>query len=677
MSSDAHTSSLVGKEGVDRPVTRLRLGQPTFIGVRNALLNNPKARCRVEALLPASYPRLLTADFKGGFLDGVTLEFSANLNCLIGGRGSGKSTALIAIRAALGAQMTATSDNPDDPVRMPDRTTISFLDAAGTERLAIRDRGDIPRGADGSPIELQLADLGQGESGDVANSYLSQPLQMLEYLDGFCDLNDQLDAEQEVLDLLTDNAAEIVRTSFRQADLKAADDERQKLEASIKAAEKGALEDIAVWALRLATQNALVSQLKAQLDRVSASRSSGTLRTVAELAAEARADLTQPPMKKYAADLQKAQVALGTSLKAADTAHQTSVKAASALLLKVLGQWDAEYLLWETKRRARQVELEAQGLKVQAGALTEMGKRFEALTKRLSDLQEKQRQHIAARAEREILLESLRESRRLIFERRKRTLKRVTKRANDSTLGLEVSVSFTHEGIRKPWLDWLGPKYRFKGDRLSRLGTAIKPWEFAASVRAGDVKAIANLIDKSGDKQPFFSTADVDEIAGLSWDELFALDMMRIQDLARITVKDDQHGVPREFNQLSAGQQRSVLLSLLLCADRSDPLVIDQPEDHLDAPYIASGVVRHIEQAKERRQLILATHNANLTVLGDAELVIPLYAEAGQGTVVDSGAVDDPETLRHVCTLLEGGAGAYARRGRRYGFEFAVIPDLA
>lgn len=141
-------------------------------------------------------------------------------------------------------------------------------------------------------------------------------------------------------------------------------------------------------------------------------------------------------------------------------------------------------------------------------------------------------------------------------------------------------------------------------------------------------------------------------------------------------MKDDEHGTPREFNQLSAGQQRSVLLSLLLCADRSDPLVIDQPEDHLDAPYIASGVVRHLEQAKERRQVIIATHNANLTVLGDAELVLPLYADSGKGTVVNPGAVDDPATLVHVCRLLEGGAVAYARRGCRYGFEFVGIPDL-
>lgn len=105
-------------------------------------------------------------------------------------------------------------------------------------------------------------------------------------------------------------------------------------------------------------------------------------------------------------------------------------------------------------------------------------------------------------------------------------------------------------------------------------------------------------------------------------------------------------------------------------------MIIDQPEDHLDAPYIATGVVGHLEQAKERRQVIVATHNANITVLGDAELVVPLYAAGGKGTVQGVGAVDHPETLGHVCRLLEGGVTAYERRGRRYGFEFRSVPAI-
>ena len=137
----------------------------------------------------------------------------------------------------------------------------------------------------------------------------------------------------------------------------------------------------------------------------------------------------------------------------------------------------------------------------------------------------------------------------------------------------------------------------------------------------------------------------------------------------RLSVSEHKASPPRPFDHLSAGQQRSVLLSLLLSAERDEPLVVDQPEDHLDAAYIARSVVRQLEGAKERRQVIIATHSSNLTVLGDAELVIPMYASAGHGEPRDPGAVDRPATREHVCTLLEGGQEAYRLRGARYGLD--------
>lgn len=153
------------------------------------------------------------------------------------------------------------------------------------------------------------------------------------------------------------------------------------------------------------------------------------------------------------------------------------------------------------------------------------------------------------------------------------------------------------------------------------------------------------------------------------YDTLFALETMRLDDRVRIEVQEPGSTERRRFDHLSAGQQISVLLSLLLSADRDEPLIVDQPEDHLDAQYIASSVVRQLEAAKERRQVIIATHSANLAVLGDAELVVPMYASGGRGSPKEPGAVDRPQTRERVCELLEGGREAYRRRGERYGFE--------
>lgn len=677
MSSDAHDSSLVGKDGTDQPLTRLRVGEPSYTAVRNALLYNPKARCKVEADLPASFPRVLSASFQGGFLDGVSIEFADNLNCLIGGRGSGKSTALLAIRAALGAQQGPDEDDFNDAERMPQRTVVRFVDPAGTERVAVRELGDIARDEDSLPIELPLADLSQGESAYVASNYRTDRQQMLAFLDSFCRLEQELDAERDVLERLNDNAAEVKRTAFREQDYKQAALDRQKLEASIKSARAGKLEEVATWALRLATQQALIEQIRQQLERAGAAPTTPLMAALGALAKETGTDLEQRPIADFAQPLDATLVQLNEALKQAGSAHVSSVKAATTALTKLLEDWDEEFARWQTRRRQRTEELEQQGFKVQAGALTTMGERLQALTKQLADLSEKRRQHKAALAERDQLLEQLRERRRLIFERRRATLRLVAQRANDSTLGLRINVSYSHEAMRKVWRDWLSPRFRHRGQRLIRLSRSIKPWQFAELVKSGNRGATQALTDDQGDGQPFFTSDDIEQISELAWEEVFELETMRLEDVPRIDVSDSDHREAREFNHLSAGQQRSVLLSLLLCADRADPLIVDQPEDQLDAPYIATGVVRHLERPKERRQLIIDTHNANLTVLGDAELVVPLYAEGGVGTVRDAGAVDDSVTLSHVCRLLEGGASAYARRGQRYGFEFSrVPPDL-
>ena len=67
--------------------------------------------------------------------------------------------------------------------------------------------------------------------------------------------------------------------------------------------------------------------------------------------------------------------------------------------------------------------------------------------------------------------------------------------------------------------------------------------------------------------------------------------------------------------------------------------------------------------------MIIATHNANITVLGDAEQIVPLQGYEGRGLTRDVGSVDAFKTRKRACEILEGGEAAYQRRGEMYGFE--------
>ena len=122
------------------------------------------------------------------------------------------------------------------------------------------------------------------------------------------------------------------------------------------------------------------------------------------------------------------------------------------------------------------------------------------------------------------------------------------------------------------------------------------------------------------------------------------------------------------IEQASAGQRSAAMLAFLL-AHGDAPLVLDQPEDDLDNHLIYDLVVRQIRENKSRRQIIVVTHNPNIVVNGDAEMLHALNFVAGQCKVVKSGSLQDEAMREEVCRVMEGGREAFERRYRRLGRE--------
>jgi len=115
---------------------------------------------------------------------------------------------------------------------------------------------------------------------------------------------------------------------------------------------------------------------------------------------------------------------------------------------------------------------------------------------------------------------------------------------------------------------------------------------------------------------------------------------------------------------LSLGQKGTVLLKILL-AEEDTPLIIDQPEENLDNEFIYETLVGAFRDAKLTRQVIIATHNANLVVNTDAEQVI--VANYDDNTIgFESGSLENSDIRERVTTILEGGEEAFRRREERY-----------
>ena len=114
----------------------------------------------------------------------------------------------------------------------------------------------------------------------------------------------------------------------------------------------------------------------------------------------------------------------------------------------------------------------------------------------------------------------------------------------------------------------------------------------------------------------------------------------------------------------SAGQQTGALLSFIL-NEGEEPLILDQPEDDLDNAMVYDLVVQQLRQNKARRQVIVVTHNANIVVNGDAELVIPMAFRGGQIQSDAASGLQDLNIRQTICNVMEGGKTAFNKRYQR------------
>lgn len=163
------------------------------------------------------------------------------------------------------------------------------------------------------------------------------------------------------------------------------------------------------------------------------------------------------------------------------------------------------------------------------------------------------------------------------------------------------------------------------------------------------------------------AAALVKHLAGstrLDWDTCDVPDAIDIEFNISAPGAEPQY---RPLESLSVGQKSTAILLLLLLKD-DNPFVIDQPEDDLDNRFIFEDVVRRLRQTKETRQFIIATHNANIPVLGDAEQIVILNASNNHGRIEQTGSIDDREIQAAVKGILEGGAHAFTMRKLKYGF---------
>lgn len=191
---------------------------------------------------------------------------------------------------------------------------------------------------------------------------------------------------------------------------------------------------------------------------------------------------------------------------------------------------------------------------------------------------------------------------------------------------------------------------------VTRVAASISPHELVEFVRSRNCERIQVQSGINSDQaRTLVQRVDDPQLQ-------LELESVELADLPSIQLKDGEEF--KDTLHLSTGQKCTAILPILLLVS-GNPLLIDQPEDNLDNRFIFETIVDAIIKAKKHRQMIFITHNPNIPVLADADKVFVFASDGTKAWVANSGSVDDCK--EDIINLLEGGREAFERRKERYG----------
>lgn len=677
LNSDSHTLAALGRNAAgDQRVTRYKLQVLSFEALRLAL-SDSEARVRLEDEIPRSVPTITGIRFRGGFIKDQAIHFSKNLTCIIGGRGTGKSTTFEGVRAFSKYPSGNSVVNSDV---WPERIDVVFSDEVGEAHQLAWSKGDASATNVTDPLEgpetLPIECYGQGETQKISQKAQEDPGALLGYLDRFVDVTTELATEESARVQLFEIEAKIAEARANVALIPANERELAIVRQQIKKFTDGNAKELIRLSRQVEAERQSRTRVVEQARQISTSLDYQTVKD-ALVALKGAADISTLVVGK---DEFGAIQTLAVEFEKGLAASEGDLRAKSDHLAEVVrtkvAEWTAKEKTLIASIDQQKAALMAQGVVVDVSYITKLTKDEAGFVQNISNLKTWEPHLLNLQASRDKLIASRWVARKAVYAKRKAFASVATTKLRKALVDLNVTLKFEENALSPQGYDLLVEIMGWRTTQVPRatlLTRQLTIPKLIASVRANDTGPIQAIATPEG--IAMFSKAEAQNIIDRFKEPavLARLESVQVFDRPRLTVTrvttDEAGGVKpiiREFGQLSLGQQQSVLLALMLSSENPNPLLIDQPEDNLDSEFIYSQLVPVIRMAKERRQIIIVTHNPNIAVLGDAEQIIILKANNEKAVIVTRGSIDHQETKELACAVLEGAKAAFTRRGRIY-----------
>ena len=654
----------------------IKMSNVSVEAFRQAFLD-PESRIRLHSdPKPEPHAEFLAMNWEGGFLRDTAVHFNGNLNVLVGGRGTGKSTMIESIRYALGL------DPLGEEARKAHEGVIRHVLQAGTkvsllvrshkpsERCYTIERSvpnpPVVKDEAGEVLTLSPRDVmpgvevfGQHEISELSKS----PDKLTLLLERFVDRDPSLSGRKAKVHLeLGRSRSRIVDVRREMKTLEERLAALPGLEETQKRFQQAGLEERLKEKSSVIREECLFASVGERLEpmrMLHIELAEGLPIDTAFVSGKALEGL---PNADILADIKKTFETLSTRLKAVGDQLAEALSEADREITDTKSRWnERRKAIEETYEKLLR---ELQKSKIDGAEFIRLRQQIEEL-RPLKDRTESLKRDLATHeAHRRKLLSEWEDIKASEYREIESAARKVSKKLRD-----RVRVEVTMAGSREPLeqlLREVGGNLAAALDRLRGLDQLSLP-EFAQRCREGKESLMKNYGLPSG---------SAERIAQADLDLFMRAEELELPATTKIELNTAAEGEPpvwQTLQALSTGQKATAVLLLLLLESEA-PLVVDQPEDDLDNRFITEGVVPIMRQEKRRRQFVLSTHNANIPVLGDAELILGLAAsgEAKEGHAKIApehmGSIDIQPVRELVEEILEGGKAAFEMRRSKYGF---------
>lgn len=593
----------------------------------------------------------------GGFLSGLDVPFVRGLNVVIGPRGVGKTTLLELLRHALGAEHADRQRKKQreaflTAVLGAGEVIVDLESHSGASQIIVDAKG---RGRD-DDLSQSILVLGQSELEDIASDAANR-LALLDLRAG----EDGATPSREDIARLT-RAMYEVRNLLRQCE-----DESQKrpgLEADreIYRSQEESLIGSAEGQIR-ERRNQLRDIEKRSSD---VTRRIESLRRGAQIASELQADMTSARQRTDRLVTLDREFLAGTE-QTSESVEDVDRKLASLhASVKQLGAELSEKVQIaresESKLREEAAPLREELEEAEAG-LGQLTAQIRNLDAQLSELDDNDVRMASLRVE----LERLKLSRDDAFaqveaeEERVYRARREVAEATSRQINNQILVVVEHLADATDLSELLTDLLRGTHTRstlIESLAARVLPRMLLDLAESRDIEGLASAGN--------LTTEQSARVIGVldSAEALERLARIGLRDRVDFLLRDG--GAEKSVDVLSTGQKCAVTLPIVL-SERERTLVLDQPEDHLDNAYLVDHVVTAmVRRSSASIQTIVATHNANIPVLGSAGQVLVLASDGRKGAVRIEGSFDSPPVVSAITSIMEGGPAAFERRAKFY-----------